>query len=138
MKDHETPFPLYQALKMHGYGRQKKQLENAHDFGLSVSYGRDMEVIRAIAQAVCNHRAEDGVVLPTNLQSNVFVTMDSDNMGNFSQDEFHGTALIATNHLSAETRHIWISLIHLCLTFQTHIQSYIQLNLAGERWTSLS
>ena len=63
-----------------------------------------MEVKYAIAQAVCKRYAEDGVVVPTNLRRNVFVTYDVDNLdgqskGNISQDEFHGTAISATNHL---------------------------------------
>lgn len=104
-KGHETPFVLYQGLKLHGDGRLKKQIENAHELGLSVSYGRVVEVKQTIARAVCKRHAEDGVVLPTNLRHNVFVTYDVDNLdgqskGNFSQDEFHGTALSATNHLS--------------------------------------
>ena len=104
-KEHETPFPLYQGLKMHGDARQKKQIDKAHEFGLSVSYSRVMDVKRAVARAVCKRHVEDGIVLPTNLRRNVFVTYDVDNIdshnqGNFSQDEFHGTALSATNHLS--------------------------------------
>ena len=64
-----------------------------------------MKVKQAIARAVCRRYAEDGVVLPTNWRSDAFVTYDVDNLdgqnkGNFSQDEFHGTALSATNHLS--------------------------------------
>ena len=106
-REHETPFPLYQGLKMHGEARLKKQIDNAHELGLSVSYGRVMEVKQAIARAVCKRHVDDGVVLPTNLRSKVFVTYDMDNLdshnkGNFSQDEFHGTALSATNHLSLD------------------------------------
>ena len=90
---------------MHGDARLKKQIENAHELGLSVSYGRVMDVKRAIARAVCKCHTEDGVVLPTNLRCNVFTAYDVDNLdshnkGNYSQDEFHGTALSATNHLS--------------------------------------
>lgn len=107
--EHETPFVLYKGLKMHGEARLKKQIENAHQVGMSVSYDRVMEVKRAVARAVCKRHAEDGVVLPTNMRRNVFVTYDMDNLdshskGNFSQDEFHGTALSATNHLSWENQ----------------------------------
>ena len=95
---------------MHGDARlKKKQIKKSHELGLSVSYSRVMEVKQAIARAVCKCHVEDGVVLPTNLRGNVFVTydvdnLDSHNMGNFSQDEFHGTALSATNHLSNENQ----------------------------------
>ena len=30
-KDHETPFPLYHSLKLHGGARQKKQVELDHE-----------------------------------------------------------------------------------------------------------
>ena len=40
--DHETPFPLYMGLRLHGYGRQKQQINNANAFGISVSYKRVM------------------------------------------------------------------------------------------------
>ena len=64
-----------------------------------------MEIRRSIAQAVVKQFARDGVVLPTNIRSGVFVTFDVDNLdnknqGNFSHDEFHGTAISVTNHLS--------------------------------------
>ena len=43
-KQRETHLPLYEGLKMHGDGRQKKQIDNAHALGLSVFYYRVMEV----------------------------------------------------------------------------------------------
>ena len=94
-KDHETPILLYQGLNMHGDARLKKQIENAHELGMSVSYDRVMDVKRAIARAVCKCHADDGVitvVLPTNLRSNVFTTYDVDNLdshnkGHYSQDD---------------------------------------------------
>ncbi|KAL8566020.1 hypothetical protein ACOMHN_019462 [Nucella lapillus] len=75
-KEHETPFPLYQGLKLHGQGRQKKEISNANAFGLSVSYSRVLELRRSMARAVVKQFAEDGVVLPTNIRSGVFVTFD--------------------------------------------------------------
>jgi len=59
---------------MHGEARLKKQIENAHQVGMSVSYDRVMEVKRAVARAVCKRHAEDGLVLPTNMRRNVFMT----------------------------------------------------------------
>ncbi|KAL8561604.1 hypothetical protein ACOMHN_024839 [Nucella lapillus] len=104
-KERETPFPLYHGLKLHGNGRDKKQIGIHHEQGISVSYNRVMEVKQCVARAVCARHAQDGVVLPTNSRFNVFTTHDVDNIdskaqGNFSLDEFHGYALSATNHLS--------------------------------------
>ena len=45
----------------------KRNIDDSHALGLSVSYSRVMEVKYAIALAVCKRYAEDGVVFPTNL-----------------------------------------------------------------------
>ena len=73
---------------MHGEAHQKKQIELTHEFGLSVSYNRVMEVKQEIARVVCKRYAEDGVVLPANLRSNVFVTFDVDNLDSHNQGNF--------------------------------------------------
>lgn len=64
-----------------------------------------MEVKHSMAREVMKQFSIDEVMLPTNMRSGVFVTFDVDNLdshrqGNFSQDKFHGTAIIVTNHLS--------------------------------------
>lgn len=117
-KEHETPFPLYQGLKLHGDGNQKAQINRANAFGISVSYNRVMEVKRSIAQAVVKQCVQDGVVLPTNMRSGVFTIFDVDNLdshsqGNFSQNKFHGTALSVTNHLSHDNPGVERPLIQL-------------------------
>ena len=89
------------GLKLHMLGRQKNQIGIAQEQGICVTRRRVMEVKLDIAQAVCAHHAEDGVVVPTNSRMNVFTTHDVDNLdGNYSMDEFHGYALSVTNHLS--------------------------------------
>ena len=104
-KIEKQPFLFIKVWRCTGKHGWKKQIETTQALGLSVSYSHVMKVKQAIARAVCRRYAEDGVVLPTNLRSDAFVTYDVDNLdgqnkGNFSQDEFHGTALSATNHLS--------------------------------------
>jgi len=103
-KDRETAFPLYMGLKLHADGRQKQQINSANAFGISVSYSRAMEVKHSMARAMVKQFSSDGVVLPTNTLSEVFVTFDVDNLdshsqGNFSQDEFHGTSVSPTTCL---------------------------------------
>ena len=56
-----------------------------------------MEVKLDIARAVCAHRVEDGIVVPTSSRMNIFTTHAVDNVdgsakGNYSMDEFHGYA----------------------------------------------
>ena len=105
--ERETPFSLYSGLRLHGHGRDKKQIGIDKDHGISVSYGRVMEVKRGVVRAVCARSAQDGMVVPSNIRFNVFTTHDVDNIdstaqGNFSMSEFHGYALSVTNHFSYE------------------------------------
>ncbi|KAL8577258.1 hypothetical protein ACOMHN_022446 [Nucella lapillus] len=87
-KERETPFPLYHGLKLHGNGRDKKQIGIHHEQGISVSYNRVMEVKRCVARAVCARHAQDGVVLPTNSRFNIFTTHDVDNIDSKAQGNF--------------------------------------------------
>ena len=105
--ERETPFPLYRGLRLHGHGRDKKQIGIDKDHGISVSYARVMEVKRGVVRAVCARSAQDGIAVPSNSRFNVFTTHDVDNidstaLGNFSMSEFHGYALSVTNHCSHE------------------------------------
>ena len=106
-KERETLFLLYRGLRLHGYGRDKKQIGIDKYHGISVSYDRVMEVKRGVARAVCARSAQDGIVVPSNSRFNVFTTHDVHNIdstaqGNFSMSEFHGYALSVTNHCSHE------------------------------------
>ena len=93
-KERETSFPLYRGLRLHGHGRDKKQIGIDKDHGISVSYDRVMEVKRGVVRAACGRRAQYGSVVPSNGRFNVFTTHDVDNIdstaqGNFSMSEFH-------------------------------------------------
>jgi hypothetical protein len=88
-KERETNFPLYHGLKLHGHGRNKKQIEIDHEQGISVSYNRIMEVKQGIAHAVCARHAQDWVVVPTNSHLNVFTTHDVDNIDSKAQGTSH-------------------------------------------------
>ena len=48
--ERETPFSLYRGLRLHGHGRDKKQIGIDKDHGISASYGRVMEVKRGVVQ----------------------------------------------------------------------------------------
>ena len=62
--ERETPFSLYCGLRLHGHGRDKKQIVIDKDHGISASYGRVMEVKRGVVRAVCARSAHDGIVAP--------------------------------------------------------------------------
>ena len=96
----------------------KKQIGIDKDHGISVSYGRVMEVKRGVVRAVCARSAQDGIVVPSNSPFNVFTTHDADNIdstaqGNFSMSEFHGYALSVTSHCSHENPGVKRSPINL-------------------------
>ena len=60
-----------------------------------------------LARSVCKRYDTDGVVIPSNMRLKVFTTADVDNHDvkktcNLSRDEFHGTSITMTNHLSEE------------------------------------
>ena len=106
-KELETPIPLYLSLKFHGKTRAKSTINVLHDAGLDVSYTRAHEVRKDIAQAVCKRHSEDGIVLPTTVRQCVFSTMHFDNLdrnkrSNLSNNDFHGSCITITNHLSHE------------------------------------
>ena len=106
-----TPFDMGKSMNtipglprpfknLHGYARLKKQIENAHKLGLSVSYDLVMDVKRAIARAVCKCHADDGVitvVLPTNLRCNVFTTYDVDNLDSHNKGRVSWHCFECTN-----------------------------------------
>ena len=79
-----------------------------------LSYSRVLEIRRSVVKTF----VQDGVVLATNICSGVFVTFDVDNLesnnqGNFSRDEFHGTAISVTNHLSWDNQGVQLPSIQL-------------------------
>ena len=102
MKERETPFPLYIGLKLHSYDRMKTFIMTLHQYGLSVSYDRVMEVRKSFAEAVTKRWSEDGVVVPTTIKKGVFVTGAVDNIDESGRVELHGTAISMTSHCIAE------------------------------------
>ena len=106
-RDRETPFPLYVGLKLHTEGRLKIMIISLHKLGMCVSYDRIMEVRKKLALSVCHRYETDGVVIPSNMLLNIFTTLDVDNHDvskscNLSRDEFHGTSITFTNHLTRD------------------------------------
>ena len=103
-KELETPFPRYLSLKFHGKTRAKSTINVLHDACLDVSYTRAHEVRKDIARAVCKRHSEDCIVLPTNVRQGVFSTMHFDNLDHnkLSNNDFHGSCITITNHLSHE------------------------------------
>jgi hypothetical protein len=102
-KDRETPFPLYVGLKLHITDRMKDTIIIFHHLGLSVSYPRVMEVRQLFAEALMERWSADGVVVPTSVKKNVFVTGAVDNIDVSGKCELHGTAISMTSHSTTES-----------------------------------
>ena len=133
-KERETHFPLYQELKLHRQGRNKKQIEINHKQGISVSYKWVMDVKLKIAQAVCARHACDGVVLPSNSRLNVFTTHDVDNFDIKAQRNFINpeTTRLLCNQRPSRTN-TYICLCTQMLQQQSQTSPWCE-NLQGQRW----
>ena len=97
-----TPFPLYVGIMLHTNGRQKRLIKQLYKYGISVSYEHIMKLRHNIARSVSKLWHDEGVVVPTNLKRNCFVTCAVDNIDESGQTEFHGTSLSMTSHISKE------------------------------------
>ena len=89
----ETPFPLYVGLSLHVTDRQNGAIVTFRALGMSVSYGRVMDVRRGFARAVSKRWAEDGVVVPTDAKWKVFVTNAVGSHDESGYFVFHNTAI---------------------------------------------
>ena len=73
-----------------------------------------MDVRRDFAKAVFMRWAVDGVVIPTNAMSCVFVTSAVDNLDESGRYEFHATAMTLTSHPIQDNmekiHHLWITM----------------------------
>ena len=105
----ETPFPMYVGLKLHADAKLKQLMSVFEKLGISISYQREREINKAFAIRISERIKKDGIVVPTNTRKKVFTTLDLDNIdqkkkSNLSKDEFHGTLISVTNHLTRKPR----------------------------------
>lgn len=94
----EPPLPLYMALSTYGRSRDKRQIDEMHNLGLSVSHNRIMEVTSHLCRMAVAQAQTDGVVCPSQLKKNLFTVSALDNIdhkptSNTSEGEFHGTGI---------------------------------------------
>ena len=79
-RSREPPLPIYIFLDVHSRTRSKTFINDLHDFGLSISYDRGMELEEWVAQAVSERYEEDGVVCPTQFRKDLFTLSAVDNL----------------------------------------------------------
>ena len=99
-RERESSIPHYVGLSLHVTDRQNGAIVTFRALGMSVSYGRVMDVRRGFAQTVPKRWAEDGVVVPTKAKRKLFVTNAVDNLDESGHFEFHGTVVTLTSDVS--------------------------------------
>ena len=97
-KSRETPLGIYLGMMLHVRIRKKGLIENLHHLGISVSYGRVMELNATVGNAVLSKYAVEGIVCPPSLKPNVFTTAAIDNIDHnpsstTANGSFHGTGI---------------------------------------------
>lgn len=97
-RDLETPLPLFLSLSTYGRSRSRKAIDEMHQFGVSVSSDRIMEVTSNLCHLVTERANEEGILCPSNLQESRFTIAAYDNIDHnptsrTSKGSFHGTSI---------------------------------------------
>ena len=71
-RDHETPLPLYQGLKVHAITRDKMLVDTLFHLGLCISSDRVLQIHSDIANGVCKRYEMKKVVCPPNMPRGLF------------------------------------------------------------------
>ena len=85
-------------MMLHARIRKKVLIEKLNHLGISVSYGRVMELTTRVGNAVLSKYAVEGIVCPPSLKPNVFTTDAIDNIDHnpsstTAEGSFHGTGI---------------------------------------------
>jgi hypothetical protein len=101
--DRETLLPLYLGIIIHNKTRKRDLIDTLFERGLSVSYGRILQISTEEANRVIHRFETDGVVIPTALLSGLYTTgnldnADHDTSSTAAHESFHGTAGSLTQH----------------------------------------
>ena len=106
-KDRETPFPVYMGLSVYAKTRKRNLVEMLHQYGLSISYDRVLEVSAQLGDATVSKYVEEGVVCPPVLRKGLFTTAVMDNIDHnpsatTATTSFHGTSISIFQHPTKE------------------------------------
>ena len=102
-KNRETPFPIFMGLSLYGKTRKQGLVELLHDHGLSIPYGRVLQISAQLGDAAVARYTEDGVVCPSELRKGLFTTAAMDNIDHnptatTAMTSFHGTSMSIFQH----------------------------------------
>ena len=97
-KEHELPIPVYMGLSMYASSRCKRDIDEYHQLGMSISYDRVQEITSAMCHLVVERCKEEGVLCPPELKKGVLVLGAIDNLdvnpsSNTAASSFHGTGI---------------------------------------------
>ena len=103
--EHETPDPVYVALKIHAVSCSRNLIDALFNPGMCISHNRLLNLTSDICKAICEQFREDGVVCPPKLHCGVHTSAAVDNMdynptSSTAQDSFHGTGIALIQHPS--------------------------------------
>ncbi|CAG9762637.1 unnamed protein product [Ceutorhynchus assimilis] len=94
----EPPLPIYLGLSIYARSRNKQQIDELHNLGISISSNRVMEITAQFSHVVVGRAEEEGVVCPSSLKKGLFTVAAIDNIDHnpsstTSAGSFHGTGI---------------------------------------------
>lgn len=97
-KSKETPLLSYIGLSNYCNGRGKSRIDEMHQFGMSISSDRVMEIISQVCRLSVRRASEEGVLLPSILRHGLFTVAHVDNFdarcrSTTGKNELHGTGI---------------------------------------------
>ena len=79
-KSRESPLGVYLGMMIHAKTRERTLVDTLYSLGISVSYGRVMELSTKMGNKVLSHYAEQRLVCAPSLKLNLFTTGGFDNI----------------------------------------------------------
>ena len=82
-------------------------IDKLHEYGMSISYARVLDISTELGEAVVRQYVEDGVVCPPSMRKRLFTTAAVDNTDHnptstTASSSFHGTSISLFQHPSEE------------------------------------
>lgn len=94
----EPPLPVYLGLSIYAQSREKKHIDELHEYGICISSNRVQEITSQLSRMVVGRGREEGVVCPSQLKKGLFTVAAVDNIdynpsSTTSIGSFHGTGI---------------------------------------------
>ena len=107
-KAREPPLTIYTALSIYARGRNKEAINELHEQGLAVFSTRVKEISSGLGHLVTQRAAEEGFLIPGDLQLYIFTALALDNIdhnptSSTAVGSFHGTGMSVFQLKSTES-----------------------------------